>query len=210
VAGALSVGIGFGLQSVVSNFVSGLIILWERAIRVGDWIVVGAEEGFVRRINVRSTEIETFDRATVIVPNSNLMTGVVKNWVRSDRVGRIRLPLTVGLAADPDNLREMLIGIAKAHDHVLSIPSPTVFFSSFADDKMTFELICFIEDVEAGKRTTSDLLFSIHAKLRELGIVAPPGPAVLSSPILEKAVDVLLADKAAASPAAPARLKASS
>ena len=195
VAGALSVGIGFGLQAVVSNFVSGLIILWERAIRVGDWIVVGAEEGFVRRINVRSTEIETFDRATVIVPNSNIMTGVVKNWVRGDRVGRVRLPITVGLAAKPDELRDTLIGIAKAHDHVLSIPSPTVFFSSYTDDKMMFELICFIDDVEAGKRTTSDLLFSIHAKLVEDGIVVAPGPAVLSSPTLDRAVELLLAER---------------
>ena len=195
VAGALSVGIGFGLQSVVSNFVSGLIILWERAIRVGDWIVVGADEGFVRRINVRSTEIETFDRATVIVPNQNLMTGVVKNWVRGDRVGRILLPITVGLAAKPEQMREMLIGIAKDHDRVLKIPSPTVLFSSYAGDQMTFNLICFVEDVEAGKRTTSDLLFTIHGRLTELGIIAPAGPAQLASPALEKAIALLMEDK---------------
>lgn len=195
VAGALSVGIGFGLQSVVSNFVSGLIILWERAIRVGDWIVVGSDEGYVRRINVRSTEIETFDRATVVVPNSNLMTGVVKNWVRNDRVGRLKLPLTVGLAAKPEALRDMLIGIAKAHDHVLSIPSPTVLFTSYADDKMTFELICFVEDVEAAKRTQSDLLFTIHAKLVEQGIIATPGPAILQSPVLERALAAIANDK---------------
>ena len=191
VAGALSVGIGFGLQSVVSNFVSGLIILWERAIRVGDWIVVGSDEGYVRRINVRSTEIETFDRATLVVPNSNIMTGVVKNWVRNDRIGRIRLPITVGLAAKPEDLRTMLIGVAKDHEHILSIPSPTVLFTSYADDKMTFELICFVEDVEAGKRTTSDLLFTIHAKLVEAGIIVTPGPAVLASPVLEEALGTI-------------------
>ncbi|MDX7952769.1 DUF3772 domain-containing protein [Lichenihabitans sp. Uapishka_5] len=195
VAGALSVGIGFGLQSVVSNFVSGLIILWERAIRVGDWIVVGSDEGFVRRINVRSTEIETFDRATVIVPNQNLMTGVVKNWVRGDRVGRILLPITVGLAAKPEEMRDMLIGIAKDHDRVLKIPSPNVLFASYAGDQMTFNLICFVDDVEAGKRTTSDLLFTIHAALMEKNIIVAPGPAQLASPALEQAIALLMADK---------------
>ncbi len=109
VAGALSVGIGFGLQSIVNNFVSGLILLWERVIRVGDWVVVGDEQGYVKRINVRSTEIETFDRATMIVPNSNLVAGVVKNWLRGDRVGRIKIMMAPHSGVDPEKVRDVLL-----------------------------------------------------------------------------------------------------
>ena len=126
VAGALSVGIGFGLQSIVNNFVSGLILLWERPIRVGDLVVVGDGEGYVRRINVRATEIETFDRSTVIVPNSNLISGVVRNRVRNDRIGRVLVSVPVPRASDPDQVAEIMRTAALAHREVMSEPAPRV------------------------------------------------------------------------------------
>jgi small-conductance mechanosensitive channel len=198
VAGALSVGIGFGLQSIVNNFVSGLILLWERAIRVGDWIVVGDEQGYVRRINVRSTEIETFDRASIIVPNSNLVSGVVKNWLRNDRVGRIRLPFTVGVGTDPEKVRDILIAAAKDHDTILSIPSPQVAFAALGEANMRLELLCFIDDVEMSQRVTSDLLFTIHKGFRGIGLCQPAAPPTVTSPALDK-LDAWLSGKMAES-----------
>lgn len=173
VASALSVGIGFGLQSIVSNFVSGLIVLWERAIRVGDWISVGGEEGYVRRINVRSTEIETFDRVLVVMPNSNLVAGVVKNWVRGDKGGRVKVRVSTRRDADPDLCRETIVGVAKAHEAVLGIPAPTALFLSFDASALTFELICFIADVETSGRVKSDLTLALFKALREADLLAP-------------------------------------
>jgi small-conductance mechanosensitive channel len=177
VAGALSIGVGFGLQSIVNNFVSGLILLWERAIRVGDWVVVGDEQGYVRRINVRSTEIETFDRATMIVPNSNLVAGVVKNWVRTDRVGRIKIPVSVAMAAEPDQVRALLLECAKGQELVLEFPAPQVMFVAMADSTLRFELICFIGDVEKSQKVRSDLNFAIFRRFREAHIDLSPPPA---------------------------------
>ena len=171
VAGALGVGIGFGLQSIVNNFVSGLILLWERGIRVGDWILVGTEEGFVRRINPRATEIETMDRATLIVPNATLVSGVVKNRVHSDRVGRIIIALNVRFESDPDAVREILIGVARAQDLVLKIPAPLVLFQDFADWALKFELICFIDDVEMAGKVKSEMNFDLHRRLKEANIL---------------------------------------
>jgi small-conductance mechanosensitive channel len=180
IAGALSVGIGFGLQSIVNNFVSGLILLWERAIRVGDWIVVGQEEGYVRRISVRATEIETFDRAVVIVPNANLVAGLVKNWVRLDRVGRVRIPVAVTPRAEPEMVRDMLLAVARASEEVMKLPSPQVFFLGFGEPSLKFELVCFVAEVEAAARVRSDLTFDIYAKLRAGGLeVPPPTPIAL-------------------------------
>ena len=193
VAGALSVGIGFGLQSIVNNFVSGLILLWERAIRVGDWVVVGNEQGYVKRINVRSTEIETFDRATMIVPNSNLVSGVVKNWVRTDKVGRIKIPISVNINADPDKVRETLLDCARNHELVQKIPAPNVLFISIADNLLCFELVCFVADVETSGRLKSDLHFEIFRRFKEAGFDllhhTPPLVAVAGLDRLEAILD---------------------
>ncbi|WP_246721930.1 DUF3772 domain-containing protein [Methylosinus sp. H3A] len=178
VAGALSVGIGFGLQSIVNNFVSGLILLWERAIRVGDWVVLGEEQGYVKRINVRSTEIETFDRATMIVPNSNLVSGVVKNWLRNDRVGRIKIAIAPHSGVDPEEIREILLAAAKAQDGLLRIPAPQVMFLSMEQTAFRFELWCFVDDVEQATRVKSDLHFDIYRRFAEAGLkISPPAPA---------------------------------
>ncbi|MGO9673910.1 MAG: DUF3772 domain-containing protein [Methylocella sp.] len=174
VAGALSVGIGFGLQSIINNFVSGLILLWERAVRVGDWIIVGGDQGFVRRINIRSTEIETIDRAQVIIPNSSLITGVVKNLVRNDRTGRIVIPVTVAGAADPEKVREVLFAAAKGNDRVLKIPAPQIFFTGMSGAALTFELAAFISDVETMARVRSDLHFEVFKQIKAHGFFNAP------------------------------------
>jgi potassium-dependent mechanosensitive channel len=177
IAGGLSVGIGFGLQTIANNFVSGLILLWERGIRVGDWVVVGTEQGFVRAINARATEIETFDRGTLIVPNSNLVTGVVKNWVHNDRVGRIIVSVNVAYESDVEQARDMLIDAARAQDQVLKIPAPTVLFAEFGDWALKLELVCFVDDIEFAERTRSDINFDILRRMQEAGLRIPyPAP----------------------------------
>lgn len=173
VAGALSVGIGFGLQSIVSNFVSGLILLWERPIRVGDLIVVGDGEGVVKRINVRSTEIETFDRSTVIVPNSNLISGVVKNRVRSDRSGRVIVSLSVPRMADARRVNDVLLSVAADHPQILDAPPPRVLFKKITDASLDFDLICIVPDVDLVGIVASDLHFAIFERLRAEGIGQP-------------------------------------
>ena len=188
VAGALSVGIGFGLQSIVNNFVSGLILLWERVIQEGDWIVVGDDQGFVRRINVRSTEIETFDRLTVIVPNSNLVAEVVKNWVRHDKIGRIKISLTLAMDSPLDEVHDLLIACAKAQPLVLRIPAPSVIFADIAGSNVKFDFYCYVDDVEISGRVRSELLFDMHRRFREAGllrVLAPTARSVVSVEHLE-------------------------
>ncbi|WP_457089290.1 DUF3772 domain-containing protein [Microvirga sp. P5_D2] len=177
VAGALSVGIGFGLQSIVNNFISGLILLWERPIRVGDLVVVGDGEGYVRRINVRSTEIQTFDRSTLIVPNSNLISGIVRNRVRNDRVGRVIVSIPVPRATDPDLMAELMKRSALAHREIMSEPNPRVIFKKVTENTIDFDLVCFVDDIDAAGRVSSDLYFEIFREMRKAGIGVPPGTA---------------------------------
>lgn len=172
IAGALSVGIGFGLQSVVSNFVSGLILLAERSIRVGDWVVVKNEEGFVRRISIRATEIETFDRASVIIPNQDFITGAVKNWTHSNTVGRIIVKVRVTFDSDVIRVRELLLEAAVKHPQVLP-GTPSVYLLGFGDIGIDFELMGLIGNVSQGMAVRSDLYMDILGKFRDAHIKIP-------------------------------------
>jgi small-conductance mechanosensitive channel len=173
VAGALSVGIGFGLQSIVSNFVSGLILLAERPIRVGDAIVVKGEEGWVRRIRVRATEIETYDRASVIVPNSELITGVVKNFTHFNTMGRIGLKISVAYDSDPERMRGILLGVANAHPQVLKAPPASVYLVNFGDSALDFELRCVVNNVQNSLTVRSELSFAVLKEMRAAGVAMP-------------------------------------
>lgn len=176
VAGALSVGIGFGLQSIVSNFVSGLILLAERPIRVGDTIAVKGEEGYVRRISVRATEIETFDRAAVLIPNSDLITGMVKNFTHANTTGRVIVAVNVAYDADADDVRDILIGCACDHPQVLRSPPPRVFLMAFGDSYLKFELRCVVANVDYALTVKSDLHFAVLDRLKAAKIGIPYTP----------------------------------
>ena len=157
----------------MSNFVSGLILLTERPIRVGDSIVVKGEEGWVRRVRVRATEIETFDRASVIIPNSEFITGVVKNWTRSNTLGRIVIKVGVAYDSDPVQVRDILIDIASTHAQIVQSPPPGAFLLGFGDSALEFELRCVVADVEKALSVRSDLHYAIIQRFREAGIEIP-------------------------------------
>ena len=162
IAGALSVGIGFGLQTVVNNFVSGLILLVERPIKVGDWVVVSGHEGYVKRINVRATELETFQRASVIIPNSELVATAVINWTHKNKLGRVEVPVGVAYGSDVDKVMKILEDCLRAHDRVLDWPEPYVLFRGFGDSSLDFEARGFLSDVEYVITVSSELRVAIN------------------------------------------------
>lgn len=173
VAGALSVGIGFGLQSIVNNFVSGLILLVERPIKVGDWIVVGNEQGNVRRISVRSTEIETFDKASLIVPNSELIAGRVLNWTHRNPLGRAVVKIEVAPDADPEIVLDLLRNCTRNHQGVLETPAPFITFDSFSATSLDFTVRSVVADVYTSGRIATELRIAILKALRQAGIQSP-------------------------------------
>jgi potassium-dependent mechanosensitive channel len=172
-AGAFGVGIGFGLQNIVNNFVSGIILLFERPVRTGDTVVVGGDWGTVRRIGLRSTVIETFDRAEIIVPNSELISEKVTNWTLSDRVARAVLSVGVAYGSDYRRVLEVLDALAREHPQVSDDPAPYSSLVGFGDSSVNFELRAWIRDVDHRLRTQSDLFARIAERFAEEGIEIP-------------------------------------
>jgi small-conductance mechanosensitive channel len=172
-ASALSVGVGFGLQDIAKNFGSGLVLVFERPIQVGDFVEVGRFQGTIERIGARSTVIRTLDQISIIVPNSRFLEEEVINWSHDNPISRLHLPLGVAYGSDIEKVRSVLLEAAKEQTGVLSIPQPQVFFKGFGDSSLDFELLVWIAEPSKQLPLKSDLYFRIEALLRQNQVEIP-------------------------------------
>lgn len=177
IAGALSVGVGFGLQNIVNNFISGLILLIEQPVRTGDFVRAGGVEGYVRRIRIRYTEVETLERQSVIIPNSQLISESVTNFNLRDNFARIGITVGVAYGSETRRVESLMLAAAKAHPDVLaegnSVPAARVIFSDFGDSALTFVLYCYVGEAARRFRIASDIRYTIDDAFRENGIQIP-------------------------------------
>jgi|GEM_PF-1978435 len=174
VVGALSLGIGFGLQNVINNFVSGLILLFERPVKIGDWIILDSGvEGHIKRIRIRSTELETLQRASVIIPNSDLISKSITNWTLRDPIGRIDIAVGVAYGSDTQKVKQALLDVAAKHSGVRKSPMPRVLFREFGDSSLNLELRCFVKNIDEKMFTASDLHFAVDEAFRANNIEIP-------------------------------------
>ncbi|TQV75555.1 mechanosensitive ion channel [Aliikangiella marina] len=176
IAGAFSVGIGFGLQTIVSNFVSGLILLIERPVKPGDWIVIGNTEGLVQKISIRATQITTFDRADILVPNSELISNQVTNLMLGDDVGRLKFMVGVAYGTDTEFVAKLMYQTIVLHEEIISDNHelmPSVVLQKFGDSSVDFEVRCFLKDIKKIVNVRSDLLHAIYKQFKEKNIEIP-------------------------------------
>jgi small-conductance mechanosensitive channel len=173
VAGALGIGIGFGLQNLVNNFVSGLVLIFERPIGVGDTIDFGQRRGVVKRIGMRSSTVRTFDGAEVIVPNGNLVSAEVVNWTLSDRMRRMDLPVGVAYGTDPQTVIDLLVGVARDNPRVATHPEPYALFLGFGDSSLDFELRSWTAEFDDWLWIASEIAVTVNTALAEAGIEIP-------------------------------------
>ena len=187
-AGALSVGIGFGLQSIIGNFVSGLILLGERPIAVGDWVAIGEWEGDVRRINIRATEIEMADKSKLIVPNSDLVSKIVRNVTHAGAAGRVKIVLKIDDGADPGVARDLLLDRLTGHAEVLREPAPAVYLSDVRDGALEFTAFAYVASPRQAFRVKSDLLFQIVPDLKAGGLALANATPIINVDLADRAI----------------------
>ena len=173
IAGGLSVGIGFGMQEIVANFVCGIILLFERPMRVGDVVTIDNVTGTVTKIRMRATTITNWDRKEFVVPNKQFITGTLMNWTLSSPVNRLVLPVGIAYGSDIERARQILLDVAEGHPRVMDDPAPVAAFEEFADSSLNLYLRCFLPDMDGRVKTTTELNIEIDRRFKEAGIEIP-------------------------------------
>ena len=169
----LSVGIGFGLQKIIANFISGLIILFERPIRLGDYVTIGEQSGTVSRIQIRATTLSDLDNREILIPNEALISERVTNWTLSNSVTRMILPVGIAYGSDTDKARDIMLAVLKANPKVLNTPAPNVLFTGFGDSSLDFQMRVFLNNFEDRWPVTHVIHTEINKALEAEGISIP-------------------------------------